>query len=208
MLSSASEESFDYFFKLLLIGDSGVGKSSLLLRFTSDSFDTLPPTVGVDFRLKKMTVEGKKVKLAIWDTAGQERFRTLTSAYYRGAQGVILVYDVTRRETFTDLSDVWLKELDLYSTYQDCVKMVVGNKVDKENERVVSKQEGINFARQNKCIYLECSAKTRINVEHCFEELVVKIMDTPSLLANNAIGTSRITFSEEQSIKTCSYAYC
>lgn len=198
MLSSTSEESFDYFFKLLLIGDSGVGKSSLLLRFTSDSFDTLPPTVGVDFRLKKMTVEGKRVKLAIWDTAGQERFRTLTSAYYRGAQGVILVYDVTRRETFTDLSDVWLKELDLYSTYQDCVKMVVGNKVDKENERVVSKQEGINFARQHKCIYLECSAKTRINVENCFEELVVKIMDTPNLLANNAIGTRRITFSEEK----------
>lgn len=208
MLSSTSEESFDYFFKLLLIGDSGVGKSSLLLRFTSDSFDTLPPTVGVDFRLKKMTVEGKRVKLAIWDTAGQERFRTLTSAYYRGAQGVILVYDVTRRETFTDLSDVWLKELDLYSTYQDCVKMVVGNKVDKENERVVSKQEGINFARQHKCIYLECSAKTRINVENCFEELVVKIMDTPNLLANNAIGTRRITFSEEESIERCSYAYC
>jgi len=173
-MASASEESFDYFFKLLLIGDSGVGKSSLLLRFTSNTFDNLPPTVGVDFRLKKMTVEGKRVKLAIWDTAGQERFRTLTSAYYRGAQGVILVYDVTRRETFTNLSDVWLKELELYSTYQDCIKMVVGNKVDKENERVVSKQEGINFARQHKCIYLECSAKARINVEHCFEELVFK----------------------------------
>jgi small GTP-binding protein len=208
MLSSASEESFDYFFKMLLIGDSGVGKSSLLLRFTSDTFDNLPPTVGVDFRLKKMTVEGKRVKLAIWDTAGQERFRTLTSAYYRGAQGVILVYDVTRRETFTDLSDVWLKELDLYSTYQDCVKMVVGNKVDKENERVVSKQEGINFARQHKCIYLECSAKARINVEHCFEELVVKILDTPNLLASNASGTRRITLNQEQNSDRCSYAYC
>lgn len=208
MLSSTSEESFDYFFKLLLIGDSGVGKSSLLLRFTSDSFDTLPPTVGVDFRLKKMTVEGKRVKLAIWDTAGQERFRTLTSAYYRGAQGVILVYDVTRRETFTDLSDVWLKELDLYSTYQDCVKMVVGNKVDKENERVVSKQEGINFARQHKCIYLECSAKTRINVENCFEELVVKILDTPSLLVDSACGRSRNTYTLEQPCDNCRYSCC
>lgn len=207
-MASASEETFDYFFKLLLIGDSGVGKSSLLLRFTSNTFDNLPPTVGVDFRLKKMTVEGKRVKLAIWDTAGQERFRTLTSAYYRGAQGVILVYDVTRRETFTNLSDVWLKELELYSTYQDCIKMVVGNKVDKENERVVSKQEGINFAREHKCIYLECSAKARINVEHCFEELVFKILGTPNLLANNASGTRRITLSQEQNTERCSYAYC
>lgn len=207
-MASASEETFDYFFKLLLIGDSGVGKSSLLLRFTSNTFDNLPPTVGVDFRLKKMTVEGKRVKLAIWDTAGQERFRTLTSAYYRGAQGVILVYDVTRRETFTNLSDVWLKELDLYSTYQDCIKMVVGNKVDKENERVVSKQEGINFARQHKCIYLECSAKARINVEHCFEELVFKILGTPNLLENNASGTRRITLNQEQNTERCSYAYC
>jgi len=185
MLSSASEESFDYFFKMLLIGDSGVGKSSLLLRFTSDTFDNLPPTVGVDFRLKKMTVEGKRVKLAIWDT----------------------VYDVTRRETFTDISDVWLKELDLYSTYQDCVKIVVGNKVDKENERVVSKQEGINFARQHKCIYLECSAKARINVEHCFEELVVKILDTPSLLVDSACGRSRTIYTLEQPCDTCSYTY-
>lgn len=207
-MASASEETFDYFFKLLLIGDSGVGKSSLLLRFTSNTFDNLPPTVGVDFRLKKMTVEGKRVKLAIWDTAGQERFRTLTSAYYRGAQGVILVYDVTRRETFTNLSDVWLKELDLYSTYQDCIKMVVGNKVDKENERVVSKQEGINFARQHKCIYLECSAKARINVEHCFEELVFKILDTPSLLVDSACGRSSTIYTLEQPCDTCSYNCC
>eukprot|EP00252_Welwitschia_mirabilis_P011167 TRINITY_DN2510_c0_g1_i2.p1 TRINITY_DN2510_c0_g1~~TRINITY_DN2510_c0_g1_i2.p1 ORF type:complete len:167 (+),score=26.44 TRINITY_DN2510_c0_g1_i2:436-936(+) len=130
-ISSPSSDSFGHVFKVLLIGDSGVGKSSLLLRFTNDTFDDLPPTVGIDFRFRRMTIGGKRLKLAIWDTAGQERFRTMTSAYYRGAQGVILVYDVTRRETFTSLSEVWLKELDLYSTYQDCVKMVVGNKIDK-----------------------------------------------------------------------------
>ncbi|XP_027772217.1 ras-related protein RABC1 isoform X2 [Solanum pennellii] len=131
MEPSSSSPEFDYLFKLLLIGDSGVGKSSLLLSFTSDAFEDLSPTIGVDFKVKHVTLGGKKLKLAIWDTAGQERFRTLTSSYYRGAQGIIMVYDVTRRDTFTNLSDIWAKEIDLYSTNQECIKMLVGNKVDK-----------------------------------------------------------------------------
>ncbi|KAL1077818.1 hypothetical protein V6Z11_D10G120100 [Gossypium hirsutum] len=130
-MESSNQAEFDYLFKLLMIGDSGVGKSSLLLSFTSDSFEELSPTIGVDFKVKYINAGDKKLKLAIWDTAGQERFRTLTSSYYRGAQGVIMVYDVTRRETFTNLSDVWAKEIELYSTNQDCIKMLVGNKVDK-----------------------------------------------------------------------------
>ncbi|XP_059647869.1 ras-related protein RABC1-like isoform X2 [Cornus florida] len=86
------------------------------------------------------------------------------------------VYDVTRRETFTNLSDVWAKEIDLYSTNQDCIRMLVGNKVDKESERVVTKREGVDFARECGCLFIECSAKTRANVEQCFEELVLKDM--------------------------------
>ncbi|KAL3626917.1 Ras-related protein rabc1 [Castilleja foliolosa] len=129
--SSGSAPEFDYLFKLLMIGDSGVGKSSLLLSFTSDTFEDLSPTIGVDFKVKHVTLGGKKLKLAIWDTAGQERFKTLTSSYYRGAQGIIMVYDVTRRDTFTNLHDIWAKEIDLYSTNQDCIKMLVCNKVDK-----------------------------------------------------------------------------
>ncbi|XP_069007422.1 ras-related protein Rab-18a isoform X1 [Embiotoca jacksoni] len=117
--------------KLLIIGESGVGKSSLLLRFTDDTFDPeQSATIGVDFKVKTISVDGNKAKLAIWDTAGQERFRTLTPSYYRGAQGVILVYDVTRRETFTKL-DNWLNELETYCTRNDLVKMLVGNKIDK-----------------------------------------------------------------------------
>lgn len=189
--STSSQPEFDYLFKLLMIGDSGVGKSSLLLRFTSDSFEDLSPTIGVDFKVKMVTIGGKKLKLAIWDTAGQERFRTLTSSYYRGAQGIIMVYDVTRRDTFTNLRDVWAREIDLYSTNQDCIKMLVGNKVDKESERVVTKKEGIDFAREYGCLFLECSAKTRVNVEQCFEELVLKILDTPSLLAEGSAGVKR-----------------
>ncbi|CAN6475936.1 unnamed protein product [Victoria cruziana] len=178
MDTSPAPPEFDYLFKLLLIGDSGVGKSSLLLSFTSDTFEDLSPTIGVDFKVKMVTVGGKRLKLAIWDTAGQERFRTLTSSYYRGAQGVIMVYDVTRRETFKNLSEVWAKEIDLYSTNQDCIKMLVGNKVDKDSERVVTKKEGIEFAREYGCLFLECSAKTRVNVEQCFEELVLKVCST------------------------------
>uniref|UniRef100_A0A7N0UU34 Uncharacterized protein n=1 Tax=Kalanchoe fedtschenkoi TaxID=63787 RepID=A0A7N0UU34_KALFE len=101
------------------------------------------------------------------------------------------VYDVTRRETFTNLADVWAKELDLYSTNQDCIKMLVGNKVDKESDRVVSRKEGIDFAREYGCLFLECSAKTRVNVEQCFEELVLKILETPSLLAEGSAVVKR-----------------
>ncbi|XP_044177686.1 ras-related protein Rab-18-like isoform X2 [Acropora millepora] len=117
--------------KILIVGESGVGKSSLLLRFTDDTFDPdIGATIGVDFKVKTITVDGNKAKLAIWDTAGQERFRTLTPSYYRGAQGVILVYDTSSRETFDKLEE-WLTEVEMYSTKKDIIKMLVGNKIDK-----------------------------------------------------------------------------
>ncbi|KAL1820274.1 hypothetical protein DCAR_0416599 [Daucus carota subsp. sativus] len=190
-MEPSSDTEFDYLFKVLLIGDSGVGKSSILLSFTLNTFDDLNPTIGVDFKVKYFQVGGKKIKLAIWDTAGQERFRTLTSSYYRGAQGIIMVYDVTRRDTFTNLSEVWSKEIELYSTNQDCIRMLVGNKVDRENERVVTKKEGREFAKEHGCLFIECSAKTRDNVEKCFEELVLKILETPSLLEDSSKAIKR-----------------
>ncbi|WJX40872.1 Ras-related protein rabc1 [Trifolium repens] len=196
-MDTSTTQEFDYLFKLLMIGDSGVGKSSLLLCFTSDAFEDLSPTIGVDFKVKYVTVDGKKLKLAIWDTAGQERFRTLTSSYYRGAQGIIMAYDVTRRDTFTNLSEVWAKEVELYSTNPDCIKMLVGNKVDKESDRVVTKKEGTDFARECGCLFIECSAKTRVNVQHCFEELVLKILDTPSLLAEGSKGHKKNIFKDK-----------
>ena len=107
------------------------------------------------------------------------------------------VYDVTRRETFTNLSDIWAKEIDLYSTNQDCIKMLVGNKVDRESERAVTKKEGIEFAREYGCLFLECSAKTKVNVEQCFEELVLKILDTPSLLADASSGAKKNIFKQK-----------
>mmetsp|Transcript_6955 Transcript_6955/g.14419 ORF Transcript_6955/g.14419 Transcript_6955/m.14419 type:complete len:210 (+) Transcript_6955:1394-2023(+) len=205
---AAAPTLFDEQFKILLIGDSGVGKSSILLRFTEDAFDELPPTIGVDFKVKSMRVDGKQVKLTIWDTAGQERFRTLTSAYYRGAHGVVLVYDVTKRETFESLSCTWLKEVDAYCTRQEVVKMLVGNKVDKDG-RAVSRGDGEAFARRASTLFVESSAKTTSGVKECFEELIRKILDTPALCSsdsskrvNNLIGLDGETNASD-SYSTC-----
>ncbi|NWV97382.1 RB18B protein, partial [Machaerirhynchus nigripectus] len=166
--------------RLPLVGDSAVGKSSLLRRFADGAFEPrLKPTVGVDFKVKKVVVEGRAVQLAIWDTAGQERFRTLTPSYYRGAQGVVLVYDVTRKDTFRGL-ERWLNELEMYTTSSNTVKMLVGNKTDKP-DREVERKEGLQFARKHSLLFIETSAKTQEGVQHAFEELVIKILQTPGL---------------------------
>lgn len=183
-------------FKLLLIGDSGTGKSSLLLRFTDDTWlhpDEVSATIGVDFKVKVVDIDDNKYKLTIWDTAGQERFRTLTSSYYRGAQGVILVYDVSSRATFEHLN-LWFNELDTYSSSQEVIKMIVGNKVDKESSgnREVSRKEGEAFARKMGTLFIEASAKTKTGVKDAFIEVVRKIIETPSLWQkqqNKAPGT-------------------
>lgn len=190
MMGSSSKgrcSNYDYSFKILLIGDSGVGKSSILLSYISNFVHDLSPTIGVDFKIKMLTVGGKKLKLTIWDTAGQERFGTLTSSYYRGAHGIILVYDVTRRETFTNLMKVWAKEVELYLTHHDCIKILVGNKVDRGSERAVTTEEGMAVAKEHQSLFFECSARTRENVDRCFRELSSKILEVPSLLENGSV---------------------
>lgn len=198
MGSLAGNSSFDYSFKILLVGDSGVGKSSLLLTFISNAVKDLSPTVGVDFKMKQLTVGGKRLKLTIWDTAGQERFGTLTSSYYRGAHGIILVYDVTRRESFTNLSQIWAREVELYSTNHECIKMLVGNKVDRDSERAVTREEGLALAQEHKCSFLECSAKTRANVQQCFKDLTMKILEVPSLLEKGSVQVNRQKIRQKQ----------
>ena len=172
---------FDHFFKLVIIGDSGVGKSSLLSRFTTDVFiPEMQPTIGVDFGLKTLRVGQKTIKLSIWDTAGQERFRTLTSSYYRGCHGVILVFDVNSERTYTQVGE-WLNEIETYSNRQFIKLMLVGNKIDLQ-KREVSTEEATAYANCQAMAYVESSAKTREGVDEAFKSLITRILDTPELL--------------------------
>ncbi|XP_024990351.1 ras-related protein RABD2a-like [Cynara cardunculus var. scolymus] len=158
---------YDYLFKLLLIGDSGVGKSCLLLRFADDSYlDSYISTIGVDFKIRTVDQDGKTIKLQIWDTAGQERFRTITSSYYRGAHGIIIVYDVTDLESFNNVKQ-WLSEIDRYAS-DNVNKLLVGNKCDLAESRVVSFDTAKEFADEIGIPFMETSAKDATNVEQAF----------------------------------------
>ncbi|KDP40809.1 hypothetical protein JCGZ_24808 [Jatropha curcas] len=165
---------YDYLFKLLLIGDSGVGKSCLLLRFADDAYiESYISTIGVDFKIRTVEQDGKTVKLQIWDTAGQERFRTITSSYYRGAHGIIIVFDVTDEESFENVK-TWLTEIDKFAT--DSVnKLLVGNKCDLTNKRVVSNETAKAFADEIGIPFLETSAKNSTNVEDAFMTMAAEI---------------------------------
>merc|ERR1712032_425452 len=165
---------YDYLFKLLLIGDSGVGKSCLLLRFADDTFtENYISTIGVDFKIRTIELEGKTIKLQIWDTAGQERFRTITSSYYRGAHGIIVVYDVTDNESFNNVKQ-WLHEIDRYAC-ENVNKLLVGNKSDLTSKRAVSAEQGKEFADSIGIEFLETSAKTSTNVEQAFLTMASQI---------------------------------
>lgn len=162
---------YDCLFKVLLIGDSGVGKSSLMARFVDDQFtESYISTIGVDFKIRTIEMDGKTIKLQIWDTAGQERFRTITSSYYRGAHGVVIVYDVTDDTSFRNI-DFWLSEVGRYAS-EDADKLIVGNKCDAIQQRVVSHTEALAYAQDIGVPLVETSAKHATNVEHAFMMLV------------------------------------
>ncbi|KAM1029197.1 hypothetical protein ACFX2A_042739 [Malus domestica] len=165
---------YDYLFKLLLIGDSGVGKSCLLLRFADDSYlDSYISTIGVDFKIRTVDQDGKTIKLQIWDTAGQERFRTITSSYYRGAHGIIIVYDVTDQESFNNVKQ-WLNEIDRYAS-ENVNKLLVGNKADLTANKVVSYETAKAFADEIGIPFMETSAKNATNVEQAFMAMAAEI---------------------------------
>jgi len=168
---------YDYLFKLVLIGDSGVGKSCLLLRFADDNFtDSYISTIGVDFRFRTITIDKKTVKLQIWDTAGQERFRTITSAYYRGADGIIMVYDVTSADSFEHVEE-WLSEVDRYAN-ENTSKLLVGNKADMTEEKQVEADVAQRFADKLNIPFLETSAKTATNVDAAFLTMAKELIRT------------------------------
>lgn len=158
---------YSYLFKYIIIGDTGVGKSCLLLQFTDHRF--IPQhdlTIGVEFGARFVTVDNKQMKLQIWDTAGQESFRSITRSYYRGAAGALLVYDITRRETYNHLT-AWLEDARQHSN-QNTTIMLIGNKCDLESKRAVSREEGEAFAKEHGLFFMETSARTSANVEEAF----------------------------------------
>ncbi|XP_063056758.1 RAB3A, member RAS oncogene family, b isoform X2 [Engraulis encrasicolus] len=167
----SADQNFDYMFKILIIGNSSVGKTSFLFRYADDSFTpAFVSTVGIDFKVKTIYRNDKRIKLQIWDTAGQERYRTITTAYYRGAMGFILMYDITNDESFNAVQD-WSTQIKTYS-WDNAQVLLVGNKCDMEDERVVAAERGRQLSEHLGFEFFEASAKDNINVKQTFERLV------------------------------------
>ena len=168
-------EEYDMMFKILLLGDSGVGKSSLLLRYTKNQFMTdMRSTIGVEFGIKYLTLDNLQLKVQIWDTAGMERYRSLTSAYYKGAKGVIIVYDICRKKSFEDI-DKWIEDFKSKAD-EDAVILIIGNKSDLKDQREVNTEEVKSKAEKNKMAFMETSAKNNDNVHKAFIQLFQEIV--------------------------------
>ncbi|TNV81456.1 hypothetical protein FGO68_gene17130 [Halteria grandinella] len=199
-----SRRDYDHLFKLVLLGDSCVGKSCLLVRFADDEFyENYISTIGVDFRFRSLILNDKKVKLQIWDTAGQERYRTITNAYYRGADGIILVFDMFKRETFLSLPS-WLKEVEKHAS-TDVSILVIANKADRAETETpeVTQDDMDKFTHETGIKIVKASAKVGSNVETCFLDLTQHLIEktNPSsggavqegASSNSGIGSGKIS---------------
>jgi len=170
----SSGQEYDYLYKVVLIGDSGVGKSNLLSRFTRNEFNLeTKSTIGVEFATRSIQADGKTIKAQIWDTAGQERYRAITSAYYRGAVGALLVYDIAKNVTFKNV-ERWLTELR-ENAANNIVIMLVGNKSDLRHLREVPTDSAKDFAEKNNLLFIETSALDSSNVEMAFQNILTEI---------------------------------
>ncbi|KAL2135858.1 hypothetical protein VTI74DRAFT_6621 [Chaetomium olivicolor] len=169
-----ANDEYDFLFKVVLIGDSGVGKSNLLSRFTRNEFNLdSKSTIGVEFATRSIQIDNKTIKAQIWDTAGQERYRAITSAYYRGAVGALLVYDISKSLSFENVTR-WLKELRDHAD-SNIVIMLVGNKTDQRHLRAVPTEDGKNFASENGLSFIETSALEATNVDLAFQNILTSI---------------------------------
>ncbi|KAJ1800016.1 Rab GTPase ypt31 [Coemansia sp. RSA 2559] len=182
----SGNDEYDFLFKIVLIGDSGVGKSNLLSRFTRNEFNLeSKSTIGVEFATRSIQVDAKTIKAQIWDTAGQERYRAITSAYYRGAVGALLVYDIAKHPTYENVTR-WLKELRDHAD-SNIVIMLVGNKSDLRHLRAVPTDEAKQFAAENGLFFIETSALDASNVEQSFQQILTEIY---RIVSNKAIESS------------------
>ena len=190
---------YDHLFKLLIIGESGVGKTCLLLRFTDDSFTANHlTTIGIDFKIKIINLENKLIKLQIWDTAGQERFRTITKTYYKGAHGIILTYDVTDETSFKNIKN-WIKQIEQNAQNTVC-KVLVGNKCDKP-DRKVSEEQGKALAQEYGMPFFETSAKSNQNVTETFTFLTREILEKNATSPN--LNANTLTKKDKQKKEKC-----
>lgn len=185
-----AEDQYDFIWKVVLVGDSGVGKTNLLSRFTRNEFNAeSKTTIGVEFATRNVQIRGKTVRAQIWDTAGQERYRAITSVYYRGAVGALVLYDITKPATFENL-DKWISELKEHADPCVCI-MIVGNKTDLRSQRVVSTEEGRLLAEKYRYSFIETSALDSSNVGEAFNNLLVDIFNIQTE-AEKSDSTSRI----------------
>ncbi|XP_058087037.1 ras-related protein Rab11A [Magnolia sinica] len=184
-----ANQKIDYVFKVVLIGDSAVGKSQILSRFARNEFSLdSKATIGVEFQTRTLVIQHKSVKAQIWDTAGQERYRAVTSAYYRGAVGAMLVYDITKRQTFDHIPR-WLEELRGHAD-KNIVIILIGNKSDLENQRAVPTEDAKEFAQKEGLFFLETSALESTNIETAFLTVLTEIF--------NIVNKKNLVASEDQ----------
>ena len=198
---------FDYVLKLVFVGESGCGKTAIVNRYTDDIYiDESAATIGVDFRVKTVTVDNKRLKLTIWDTAGQERFHSISGSYYRGAQLAVMVFDVTRHETFTALPK-WIDEInENFSTTNDIVKLLVGNKSDKLPRQVI-RHQALQFATNQNMKYVECSALNNEGITTAFVSGLKEVLKNRELLKTTPTVVTVNTLKHLE-MKTGAYSCC
>ena len=167
----------EYVIKILTLGDSGVGKTSIIQKFINDKFNqSMLSTIGVDFQSKVIIIDNIKVKLKIWDTTGQERFKTLTSQYYNGADGALLIFDITSKMTFDRIS-FWMNELNEKKKLNELGLLLIGNKIDLNDKRTVDKEEAEIFARENNINYYDTSASKNININNVINDIAKQCLN-------------------------------
>lgn len=188
-MASSKQDEYDYLYKIVLTGDSGVGKSCLLSRFTRNEFDTeSKSTIGVEFATRSIKLDNKIVKAQVWDTAGQERYRAITSAYYRGAVGAMVTYDIAKLRSFNNIQR-WLTELREHAD-PNIVVMLVGNKSDLKHLRAVNTEDADDFAKQNDMLFIETSALEATNVETAFTDTIQKVHKIQLKKIKSQVGTT------------------